>query len=86
MPTLAGQRAQFTWALRQNNLAEDAEKQAFYARRMAKYVASALANGFTIHAILAYRGTKIAAAGQEWFKVSREQVIAIYRSIAESPT
>src|SRR3954471_24402291 len=48
MATLAGQRAQFTWALRQYNLAEDAEKQAFYALRMAKYVATAPANGFTV--------------------------------------
>jgi hypothetical protein len=31
MATLAGQRAQFTWALNQYNLAEDAEKQAYYA-------------------------------------------------------
>jgi hypothetical protein len=179
----------------QYNLAEDAEKQAFYARRMAKYIASAPANGFTvdqvtqgqlypeadvarhlgevitdlgpdlsegealrevadavdvsdvvrlgegstvvyaygyrcapdrlkigltvgdtvqriaaqistgtpdkpvllleirthdcnsleraIHAILQYRGTKILGAGQEWFKASREEVVAIYRSITE---
>jgi T5orf172 domain len=51
MPTLAGQRAQFTWALRQYNLAEDAERQAFYARRMAKYVAMAPANGFTVEQV-----------------------------------
>lgn len=36
-----------------------------------------------IHAILEYRGTKIPGAGQEWFKATREEVIAIYRSIAE---
>jgi Meiotically up-regulated gene 113 len=47
MATLAGQRAQFTWALRQYNLAEDAERKAFYARRMAKYIAAAPVNGFT---------------------------------------
>jgi hypothetical protein len=197
MATLAGQRAQFTWALRQYNLAEDAERQAFYARRMAKYIAGAPGNGFAveqvtqgqlypeaeverylgeattdlgpdlsegqalrevaeavdvsdvirlgegativyaygyrcapdrskigltvgdtvqriaaqistgtpdkpvllleirthdcssleraIHAILEYRGTKIPGAGQEWFKASREEVVALYRSIAERP-
>jgi hypothetical protein len=195
MATLAGQCAQFTWALRQYNLAEDAERQAFYARRMAKYIAGAPGNGFAveqvtqgqlypeaeverylgeattdlgpdlsegqalrevaeavdvsdvirlgegativyaygyrcapdrlkigltvgdtvqriaaqistgtpdkpvllleirthdcssleraIHAVLEYRGTKIPGAGQECFKASREEVVAIYRSIAE---
>lgn len=48
MATLAGQRAQFTWALNQYNLAEDSEKQAIYAQRMAKYIATAPSNGFTI--------------------------------------
>ncbi len=51
MATLAGQRAQFTWALNQYNLAEDAEKQAYYARRMAKYIAAAPANGFTLEQV-----------------------------------
>lgn len=197
MATLPGQRAQFTWTLRQYNLSEDAEKQAFYARRMAKYIAAAPSNGFTveqvtqgqlypeaevarfldeattdltpdiseeqalrevaeavdasdvirlgegstvvyaygyrcapdrlkigltggetvqriaaqistgtpdkpvllleirthncssleraIHAILEYRGAKIPGAGQEWFKVTREEVVAIYQYIAERP-
>jgi|SRR5215472_6313570 hypothetical protein len=195
MATLAGQRAQFTWALNQYNLAEDAEKQAFFAQRMAKYIATASDNGFTvqqvtqgqlypaaeveqylhrsepdigpeisesqalhaveeavdtsdvvrlgegqsivyaygyhcapdrlkiglttgdtvqrivaqistgtpdkpvllleirthdcssleraIHAILEYRGAKIIGAGKEWFKASRDDVVAIYRSIGE---
>jgi len=47
MATLAGQRTQFTWALNQYNLAEDTEKKAFFAKRMAKYIANAPANGFT---------------------------------------
>ena len=47
MATLAGQRAQFTWALNQYNLSEDPDTRAKYARRMAKYVAAAPANGFT---------------------------------------
>ena len=51
MATLAGQRAQFTWALNQYNLAEDAEKQAYYARRMAKYIAAAPTNGFTVEQV-----------------------------------
>lgn len=51
MATLAGQRAQFTWALNQYNLAEDIEKQAYYARRMAKYIAAAPANGFTVEQV-----------------------------------
>lgn len=51
MATLAGQRAQFTWALNQYNLAEDAEKKAYFAKRMAKYVAAAPANGFTVEQV-----------------------------------
>ena len=51
MATLAGQRAQFTWSLRQYNLAEDGEKQALYARRMAKYIAAAPTNGFTVEQV-----------------------------------
>jgi len=48
MATLAGQRAQFTWALNQYNLSEDPETRAKFAKRMAKYIAAAPANGFTI--------------------------------------
>jgi hypothetical protein len=48
MATLGGQRTQFTWALNQYNLAEDAETKAHYAKRMAKYIAAAPANGFTV--------------------------------------
>jgi hypothetical protein len=51
MATLPGQRAQFTWALRPYNLAEDPEKKAEFARRMAKYVAAAPANGFTVEQV-----------------------------------
>jgi hypothetical protein len=47
MATLAGQRAQFTWALNQYNLTEDAEERARFAKRMAKYIAAAPVNGFT---------------------------------------
>jgi T5orf172 domain len=197
MATLAGQRAQFTWALNQYNLAENSEKKLFYAKRMARYVATAPANDFTIdqvtqgqlypvaeveqhlyetdsdaapeisetealhavkeavdtsdvvrlgegqsivyaygyrcapdrlkvglttgdtiqrivsqistgtpdkpalfleirthdcsaleravHAVLEYRGGKVAGAGKEWFKTSRDEIIAIYHSIIERP-
>lgn len=51
MATLAGQRTQFTWALNQYNLAEDAEKQAYFAKRMAKYIAAAPANGFRVEQV-----------------------------------
>jgi hypothetical protein len=51
MATLPGQRAQFTWALNQYNLAEDAERKAYYARRMAKYIAAAPTNGFTVEQV-----------------------------------
>ena len=37
MATLGGQRAQFTWALNQYNLAEDMEKKAYWIKRSAKY-------------------------------------------------
>jgi hypothetical protein len=48
MATLAGQRAQFTWALNQYNLAEGPEQKAHFANRMAKYIAAAPANGFAV--------------------------------------
>ncbi len=51
MATLAGQRAQFTWAFRQYNLAEDAETKAEFAKRMAKYIAAAPINGFTVEQV-----------------------------------
>jgi hypothetical protein len=47
MATLPGQRASFTWALNQYNLAEDEDKKKHFARLMAKYVANAPSNGFT---------------------------------------
>jgi len=36
-----------------------------------------------IHSVLKHRGAKIAGGGDEWFKTSRDQVVAIYRSIVE---
>jgi hypothetical protein len=43
-----GQRAQFTWALNQYNLAEDPETRPKFAKRMAKYIVAAPADGFTV--------------------------------------
>jgi len=51
MAKLSGQRTQFTWALNQYNLAEDAETQTHFAKRMAKYIAAAPANGFTVEQV-----------------------------------
>lgn len=51
MATLAGQRAQFTWALNQYNLTEDDERRAEFAKRMAKYIATAPVHGFTAEQI-----------------------------------
>lgn len=48
MATLAGQRANFTWALNQYNLAEDADKRGRFAKLMAKTIAAAPSNGFTL--------------------------------------
>jgi hypothetical protein len=51
MATLAGQRAQFTWALNQYNLAEDMGTRTHFAKRMAKYIADAPSYGFTTEQI-----------------------------------
>ncbi len=47
MPTLAGQRAQFTYALNQYNLSDDPDTRTKFVRAMAKYIAAAPSNGFT---------------------------------------
>jgi hypothetical protein len=51
MATLAGQRAQFTWALNQYNLSEDPATRTRFAKTMAKYIAAAPANGFTVEQV-----------------------------------
>jgi hypothetical protein len=61
--TLAGQRAQFTWALNQYNSTEDADEHAKFAKRMAKYIAAAPVNGFTPEQITqgqSYPATEVA--------------------------
>ena len=55
MATLAGQRAQFTWALNQYNLSEDPDTRTHFAKRMAKYIAAAPTNGFTADQITRVR-------------------------------
>jgi T5orf172 domain-containing protein len=51
MATLAGQRAQFTWALNQYNVTDDPDEKDRFARRMAKYIASAPMHGFTVEEV-----------------------------------
>jgi hypothetical protein len=52
MATLPGQRASFTWALNQYNLAEDDEdKKKHFAKLMAKCIANAPSNGFTVEQV-----------------------------------
>src|SRR6266436_3061446 len=51
MATLAGQRAQFTWALNQYNRTEDVDERAKFAKRTAKYISTAPANGFTVEEV-----------------------------------
>lgn len=52
MATLAGQRAQFTWALNQYNIKDDSDEKDKFARRMAKYITSAAAHGLTIEKVI----------------------------------
>jgi T5orf172 domain len=76
MPTLAGQRAQFTWSLNQYNLAEDAEKKADFAKNMAKYIAAAPANGFTIEQV---------TQGQLYPKAEVDQYLTDYTELEQTP-
>ena len=63
---LAGQRAQFTWSLRQYHLAEDDATRTKFAKRMAKYIAAAPANGFTVEEV---------TQGQEYPSAEVEQYV-----------
>jgi hypothetical protein len=51
MATLAGQRANFTWALNRYNQTEDDEQRVRFAKLMAKTIATAPANGFTVEEV-----------------------------------
>lgn len=60
MATLAGQRAQFTYSLNEYNKAEDPERRTKFARAMAKVIADAPVNGFTVEQVT--RGQNYPAA------------------------
>jgi hypothetical protein len=51
MATLPGQRAQFTWALNQYNRSDDSDTRKRFVRAMAKYIAAAPSNGFTVEQV-----------------------------------
>ena len=51
MATLAGQRAQFTYALNQYNLSDDPDTRVKFVRAMGKYIAAAPSNGFTVEQV-----------------------------------
>jgi hypothetical protein len=51
MATLPGQRAQFTWALNQYNRSDDPDTRKRFVRAMAKYIAAAPSNGFTVEQV-----------------------------------
>jgi hypothetical protein len=51
MATLAGQRAQFTYALNQYSLSDDPDTRTKFVRAMAKYIAAAPSNGFTVEQV-----------------------------------
>lgn len=51
MATLAGQRAQLTYALNQYNLSDDPDRRTKFVRAMAKYIAAASSNGFTVEQV-----------------------------------
>lgn len=38
-----------------------------------------------VHAVLEYRGAKIMGAGKEWFRTSRDEIVAIYHLTTERP-
>jgi hypothetical protein len=64
MPNLAGQRAQFTWALNQYNLAEDPETRTKFAKRMANYIAAAESYGATADQITRDKNYPVAEVAQ----------------------
>jgi hypothetical protein len=64
MATLPGQRAQFTWALHQYNLAQSPDQKAHFAKRMARYIAAAPANGFTVEDVTQGQDYSAAEVGQ----------------------
>lgn len=51
MATLAGQRATFTWALNRYNSTDDVDRRTKFVKQMAKTIATAPSNGFTIEEV-----------------------------------
>jgi hypothetical protein len=64
MATLPGQRAQFTWALNQYNVAEDTDTRIKFAKIMAKYIAAAPQNGFTVDEVTQGQNYPASEVGQ----------------------
>jgi hypothetical protein len=88
MATLPGQRAQFTWALNQYNRSDDPDTRKRFVRAMAKYIAAAESNGFTVEQVtqeqsypLAEVNEVIASNGAEDLGITEEQA---KKEIAES--
>jgi T5orf172 domain len=80
MATLPGQRAQFTWALNQYNWSDDPDTRRRFVRAMAKYIAAAPSNDFTIEEVtqgqnypIAEVNEVIAANGTEDPGITEEQ-------------
>ena len=80
MATLPGQRAQFTWALNQYNRSDDPDTRKRFVRAMAKYIAAAPSNGFTVEQVtqgqsypVAEVNDVIAANGTEDPGITEEQ-------------
>ena len=80
MATLPGQRAQFTWALNQYNRSDDPDTRKRFVRAMAKYIAAASGNGFTVEQVtqgqsypVAEVNEVIAANGTEDPGITEEQ-------------
>lgn len=84
MATLAGQRANFTWALNQHNQTEDAGQRARYAKLMAKTIVDAPANGFTVEAVTQGQSYPAAEVGRylnDLAAVAAEPAIAEEKAI-----
>ena len=64
MATLPGQRAQFTWALNQYNQADDPETRTKFVRVMAKLIADAPKNDFTVEQVTKGQNYPVAEVNQ----------------------
>jgi len=64
MATLAGQRAKFTYALNQYNQADDQETRTKFVRAMAKVIADAPKNDFTVEQVTKGQNYPVAEVNQ----------------------